>query len=67
MLLENKVAVIYGGGGSLGGEVAPIFAPEGSTIFLTRHIDISLNVIPSLRPGAHNHLHRSQYFLRRYC
>jgi NAD(P)-dependent dehydrogenase (short-subunit alcohol dehydrogenase family) len=30
MLLENKVAVIYGAGGSIGGAVAQAFAREGA-------------------------------------
>src|SRR5512145_2881083 len=34
MLLENKVAVIYGAGGSIGGAVARTFAREGATVFL---------------------------------
>lgn len=34
MLLENKVAVIYGGGGSIGGAVAHAFAREGAKVFL---------------------------------
>lgn len=34
MLLENKVAVIYGGGGSIGGAVAHAFAREGANVFL---------------------------------
>ena len=34
MLLENKVAVIYGGGGSIGGAVAGAFAREGASVFL---------------------------------
>lgn len=35
MLLENKNAVIYGAGGSLGGAVAMTFAREGAKVFLT--------------------------------
>ena len=35
MLLENKNAVIYGAGGSIGGAVARTFAREGAKIFLT--------------------------------
>lgn len=35
MLLENKVAVIYGAGGSIGGAVAKAFAKEGARVFLT--------------------------------
>jgi NAD(P)-dependent dehydrogenase (short-subunit alcohol dehydrogenase family) len=35
MLLENKNAVIYGAGGSIGGAVAREFAREGARVFLT--------------------------------
>ena len=34
MLLEDKTAVIYGGGGSIGGAVARAFAREGAYVFL---------------------------------
>src|SRR5262245_19771878 len=34
MLLEHKVAVIYGAGGSIGGAVARAFAREGARLFL---------------------------------
>lgn len=34
MLLENKNAVIYGGGGAIGGAVASAFAREGAKVFL---------------------------------
>jgi NAD(P)-dependent dehydrogenase (short-subunit alcohol dehydrogenase family) len=34
MLLENKNAVIYGAGGSIGGAVAREFAKEGASVFL---------------------------------
>lgn len=34
MLLENKVAVVYGGGGSIGGAAARAFAREGARVFL---------------------------------
>ena len=38
MILKNKVAVIYGAGGSIGGAVARAFASEGAKLFLTgRH------------------------------
>ena len=38
MLLQDKVAVIYGAGGAIGGAVARAFAREGATLFLTgRH------------------------------
>ena len=39
MILQNKNAVIYGAGGSLGGAVAKCFAKEGATVFLSgRHL-----------------------------
>lgn len=34
MLLENKVAVIHGGGGSIGAATARVFAHEGARLFL---------------------------------
>jgi NAD(P)-dependent dehydrogenase (short-subunit alcohol dehydrogenase family) len=39
MLLKDKVAVIYGAGGAVGGAVARAFAREGARLFLTgRHV-----------------------------
>src|SRR5262245_64711086 len=35
MMLENRVAVIYGAGGGIGGAVARAFAREGAKLFLT--------------------------------
>ena len=35
MMLKNKVAVIYGAGGAIGGAVARAFAREGARLFLT--------------------------------
>jgi NAD(P)-dependent dehydrogenase (short-subunit alcohol dehydrogenase family) len=35
MMLKDKVAVIYGAGGSIGGAVARAFAREGTSLFLT--------------------------------
>jgi NAD(P)-dependent dehydrogenase (short-subunit alcohol dehydrogenase family) len=35
MTLQNKVAVIYGAGGAIGGAVARAFAAEGAKLFLT--------------------------------
>src|SRR5262249_1613231 len=35
MLLENKIAVIYGAGGAMGGTVAKAFAREAARVFLT--------------------------------
>jgi len=39
MMLKDKVAVIYGAGGAVGGAVAQAFAREGAKLFLTgRHL-----------------------------
>jgi NAD(P)-dependent dehydrogenase (short-subunit alcohol dehydrogenase family) len=39
MMLQDKVAVIYGAGGAIGGAVARAFAREGAKLFLTgRHV-----------------------------
>src|SRR4051794_32271147 len=35
MMLDDKVAVIYGAGGAIGGAVARAFASEGAAVFLT--------------------------------
>jgi NAD(P)-dependent dehydrogenase (short-subunit alcohol dehydrogenase family) len=37
MMLEDKTAVIYGGGGAIGGAVARAFAAERAKLFLTGH------------------------------
>ena len=34
MLLDNKTAIVYGGGGAMGGAVARAFAAEGATVHL---------------------------------
>ena len=35
MLLENKTAIVYGAGGTIGGAVARTFAREGAKVFLS--------------------------------
>jgi NAD(P)-dependent dehydrogenase (short-subunit alcohol dehydrogenase family) len=35
MMLKDKVAVIYGAGGAIGGAVSRAFASEGATVFVT--------------------------------
>jgi 3-oxoacyl-[acyl-carrier protein] reductase len=44
-MLKNKIAVIYGAGGSIGGSVARAFAKEGATVFLTGRSERSLNKV----------------------
>ena len=45
MLLENKNAIIYGGGGAIGGGVARTFAREGARVFLAGRTRESLDVV----------------------
>ena len=45
MLLENKNAVIYGGGGSIGGAAARAFAREGAKVFLAGRTQESLEEV----------------------
>jgi 3-oxoacyl-[acyl-carrier protein] reductase len=45
MLLQNKNAVIYGAGGSMGGAVARAFAAEGARVFLAGRTLASLNAV----------------------
>lgn len=45
MLLENKNAVIYGGGGSIGGAVARAFAREGARGFLAGRTRAKLEAV----------------------
>jgi NAD(P)-dependent dehydrogenase (short-subunit alcohol dehydrogenase family) len=45
MLLENKNAVIYGGGGHIGGAVARAFAREGARVFLAGRTLANLDVV----------------------
>src|SRR5215207_6584378 len=45
MLLENNNAVIYGGGGSIGGAVARVFAKEGARVYLVGRTRESLETL----------------------
>jgi NAD(P)-dependent dehydrogenase (short-subunit alcohol dehydrogenase family) len=45
MLLQNKCAVVYGAGGSLGGAVAKAFAAAGARVFLTGYRLESVEVV----------------------
>jgi NADP-dependent 3-hydroxy acid dehydrogenase YdfG len=42
VLLENKNAIIYGGGGSIGGAVARAFAREGASVHLAGRTLVTL-------------------------
>jgi 3-oxoacyl-[acyl-carrier protein] reductase len=45
MLLANKVAVIYGAGGAIGGAVARAFAREGARVFLAGRTKAKLDIV----------------------
>lgn len=45
MMLKDKIAVIYGAGGSIGGAVARAFAAEGAGVFLTGRNRASVDVV----------------------
>jgi NAD(P)-dependent dehydrogenase (short-subunit alcohol dehydrogenase family) len=45
MLLENKVAVIYGAGGPIGGAVARAFAREGARVYLAGRTGAKLETV----------------------
>ena len=45
VLLENKVAVIYGAGGPIGGAVARAFAREGAKVFLAGRTKAKLDML----------------------
>jgi 3-oxoacyl-[acyl-carrier protein] reductase len=45
VLLENKNAVIYGAGGSIGGAVARAFAREGARVFLAGRTEAKLKSV----------------------
>src|ERR687893_584650 len=53
MLLEDKNAVIYGAGGSIGGAVARAFAREGARVFLAgRTLAMLDNVAQEIRSAG---------------
>jgi 3-oxoacyl-[acyl-carrier protein] reductase len=45
MLLEDKTAVIYGGGGAIGGAVARAFGREGARVFLAGRTPAKLDAV----------------------
>jgi NAD(P)-dependent dehydrogenase (short-subunit alcohol dehydrogenase family) len=45
MILQDKVAVIYGAGGAIGGAVARAFAAEGAKVFLTGRLQAPVEVV----------------------
>jgi NAD(P)-dependent dehydrogenase (short-subunit alcohol dehydrogenase family) len=52
MMLKNKVAVIYGAGGDVGGAVARAFAREGATLYLSGR---SLRKVEAVAADVNSH------------
>ncbi|TWF78306.1 NAD(P)-dependent dehydrogenase (short-subunit alcohol dehydrogenase family) [Pseudonocardia hierapolitana] len=45
LLLEKKNAVIYGGGGAIGGAIARVFAREGASVFIAGRTQAKLDAV----------------------
>src|SRR5712664_4808494 len=45
MMLKDKVAVIYGAGGAIGGAVARAFAGEGAEVFVTGRLRAPVDAV----------------------
>jgi NADP-dependent 3-hydroxy acid dehydrogenase YdfG len=45
LLLEDKNAVIYGGGGAIGGAIARVFAREGARVFIAGRSQTKLDAV----------------------
>jgi len=52
MLLEHKVAIVYGAGGSIGGGVARTFAKEGARVFLAGRTRKTLEAVATDIKGS---------------
>lgn len=55
MLLTNKVAILYGGGGAIGRAVAQAFAREGASVFLAGRTQASLDTVAATIRAAGGH------------
>jgi NAD(P)-dependent dehydrogenase (short-subunit alcohol dehydrogenase family) len=55
VLLDGRNAVIYGGGGSIGGAVARAFAREGATVHLAGRTQAKLDAVADAIRGAGGH------------
>jgi 3-oxoacyl-[acyl-carrier protein] reductase len=60
VLLEDKTAVIYGGGGSIGGAVARAFAREGADVHLAGRTPESLEEVAEAIRAAGGSAHAAQ-------
>lgn len=56
MFLQDKTAVIYGGGGHVGGAVARAFSREGATVHLAGRTAATLEKVAAAIPGGRAHV-----------
>jgi 3-oxoacyl-[acyl-carrier protein] reductase len=59
MILRDRVAVVYGGGGAIGGAVARRFAEQGATVYLAGRSRAKLDVVQSEIAAAGGRAHVS--------
>jgi NAD(P)-dependent dehydrogenase (short-subunit alcohol dehydrogenase family) len=52
MLLKDKNAVIYGGGGAIGGGIARVFAREGARVFIAGRTQARLDAVAAVITAA---------------
>jgi NAD(P)-dependent dehydrogenase (short-subunit alcohol dehydrogenase family) len=52
MLLQGKSAIVYGGGGAVGGAVSRVFAREGARVFLAGRTAASLEAVANVIRAA---------------
>ena len=57
MLLQRKTAVVYGGGGFVGGAIARAFAREGATVHLAGRTAVTLQVVANEIAAAGGQAH----------
>jgi 3-oxoacyl-[acyl-carrier protein] reductase len=55
LLLEHKVAIVYGAGGPIGGAVARAFAREGAQVFLAGHRQAPLDAVAAAIRSSGGH------------
>src|SRR5580765_994677 len=60
MILQDKVAVIYGAAGAIGGAVARAFASEGARVFLTGRLGAPVRVLAKELEASGGHAEASE-------
>ncbi|MGY4828267.1 SDR family NAD(P)-dependent oxidoreductase [Sphaerotilaceae bacterium SBD11-9] len=60
MMLKDKVAIVYGGGGAIGGSTAQAFAREGARVFLAGRSPARLQAVAQAIQAAGGHAELAQ-------